>query len=153
MVKKSDEAQAPEDVTDDNYEDADESYTDEAPMSALPTRNTVSTSGIPARTRKTSTYELWAPIVEELRTTALGEAWSYENVPGVSGVVQGLTKHYGLNAASRNVITKKMVEKGLARDEDIGKGTLWIEYPTLADNGNFVPDEDTVRLNKEKANS
>lgn len=143
-----------EEVADDTY-DTDESYTEEnAEMSdVLPMKpDTVSTTGIPARTRKTSTYELWAPIIEELRTTSLGQSYGYHNVPGVSGIVQGLRKHYGINAASRNVITAKMAEKGTASTDDIGKGSLWIEYPAYTDtDGNLQPDETAVKDNMEDA--
>lgn len=145
-----------DDNTDDSYtEDTDDNYTEDTPTvdGFNPGQPTAKLStGIPPRVRRTSNYELWNDTIETLRTTDLGQTYGYDNVTNVGGIAQGLRKHFGVKAAIRDVISARMVGHNGVTVDDVGKGSLYVEYPAyLGEDGKTYPDEDAVQNIKDKA--
>lgn len=103
---------------------------------------------IPPRRRDASEYPEWASEIEALRTTDLGSAVGYPDVPNISNLANGLRKVYGIDVATRKV------------NQKTNTGELWLAYPVkLHDNGNKflvdgkpIADEDAVKANKAKYN-
>lgn len=114
--------------------------------SYVPSRAAVSTE-IPGRTRRSSDYSAWQGEINALATESLGQAFSYEDVPNVSGLAQGLKRVYGVHAETRDIVTKDMVKDDPTLAPRQGHGTLWISYEPMLTNGKL----DTAKVDAQRA--